>query len=86
MIETLNANEEVSIATEDDKALALCAARVRELMNSFISGMSPQDRDRRMQFHLAQARGPIQNAELLRHSMNLRIRILARRAADRIDA
>jgi len=46
-------------------------------MNEAIRTLSPQRRDRRLQIHLAQARGPIANAELLRAAMNRAIRLHA---------
>ena len=42
------------------------ATRLRRIMNEFITTMTPQERDRVMQVHLAQARGPIGNGEALR--------------------
>ena len=39
--------------------------RLRRMMNEYLRSMTPQDRDRTMQIHLAQARGPVRNAMLL---------------------
>jgi len=52
------------------RATLLC-----DLMNAAIRNTSPQQRDRNMQVHLAQARGPIANAELLRASMNTSLKL-----------
>ncbi len=41
------------------------AMRLRRIMNEFVTTMTPQERDRVMQVHLAQARGPVRNAMLL---------------------
>jgi len=53
------------------------ADRLRQLMNDAIRNLSPQERDRRMQIHLAQARGPLANAKLLCDATNLAIRMNA---------
>ncbi len=50
------------------------AMRLRRIMNEFITTMTPQERDRVMQVHLAQARGPIGNGEALRLLTNAFIR------------
>ena len=46
------------------------AIKLRKIMNDYIRNKTPQERDRMMQIHLAQARGTKMNAQLLRHSMN----------------
>ncbi len=56
------------------------ATRLRRMMNEFITTMTPQERDRIMQVHLAQARGPLRNTVLLFEmtAMLLRARQTAR--------
>lgn len=54
--------------------------RLRAMMNDVIRNSSPQERDRRMQVHLAEARGPVANATLLRSSIALMLRMKAARA------
>ena len=49
--------------------------KLRAIMNDWLSRRSAQQRDRDMQVHLAEARGPIQNALLLRHAYNFAIRL-----------
>ena len=68
--------------TEPDQDTLSRAMRVRQLMNDRLRNMTPQERDRLMQIHLAQARGTIMNAYLLRAAMNFGIRIRAMRAAE----
>ena len=46
------------------------AMHLRRMMNEFLRGRSPQERDRMIQSHLAQARGPVMNALLLRKTTN----------------
>lgn len=58
----------------DDQETCQRAMKLRELMNAAIREMTPQERDRTMQIHLAQARGPAANAMLLRQMTNLLIR------------
>ena len=41
------------------------AKRLCEIINEYLRTMTPQERDRTMQMHLAQARGPVRNAMLL---------------------
>ena len=60
---------------KSDKDAMARAMRVRELMNDVIRNTSAQERDRRMQVHLAQARGPVANAVLLRSSIALMLRM-----------
>lgn len=64
----------------DDKDTIERATRLRQIMNEFITTMTPQERDRVMQVHLAQARGPVRNAMLLFEmtAMLLRARQTAR--------
>ncbi len=61
------------------------AYRVRELMNEYLCNRTPQERDRIMQIHLAQARGTAANAHLLCQAMDFGIRIRAMRAAENAD-
>ena len=62
------------------------AMRLRRMTRDMLANMSPQERDRMLQQHLAQARGPVRNAILLRQmtAMVLRAReaAQAREAAD----
>ncbi len=51
------------------------AERLRRMMNEYIRTMTPQERDRMMQVHLAQARGPVANARLLRAMTNFWLRV-----------
>lgn len=51
--------------TTDDRDTIEGAMRLQRLMNEYLSTMTPQERDRLMQIHLAQARGPVRNAMLL---------------------
>jgi len=67
----------------DSTALAR-AMRLCVLMNDHIRNMAPPDRDRMMQVHLAEARGPEMNAQLLRHAMNFAIRIRVARAGNEV--
>ena len=50
------------------------AVRLRQMMNEYLRNRTPQQRDRIMQIHLAQARGPLANALLLRQMANFMIR------------
>ena len=69
----------------DDAETIERGRRVVELMNDQLRNMTPQERDRRMQVHLAQARGPVMNGYLLRRAMDFGIRIRAGRAAEAND-
>ena len=51
--------------TNDDRDAAERTIRVTRMMNDRLRTMTPQERDRTMQIHLAQARGPVRNAKLL---------------------
>lgn len=53
--------------------------KLRAIMNDWLRRRSAQQRDRDMQVHLAEARGPIQNAFLLRHAYNFAIRLRSTR-------
>jgi len=53
--------------------------KLRALMNDWLRKRTAQQRDREMQGHLAEARGPIQNALLLRHAYNFAIRLRSSR-------
>lgn len=59
----------------DDPLTRARALRLRQLMNRAIADQTPQDRDRMMQVHLAQARGPEANAVALRRLMDFAIRL-----------
>ncbi len=51
------------------------AVRLRRMTAEYLRAMSPQERDRMMQVHLAQARGPAKNLELLRRMTAMMVRI-----------
>ncbi len=51
------------------------AVRLRRMTADYLRAMSPQERDRMMQVHLAQARGPAKNLELLRSMTAMMVRI-----------
>lgn len=63
----------------DDPGTQQRVLRLRAIMADYLRRVTPQERDRRMQIHLAQARGPAANARLLRSSTNLAIRLRRRR-------
>ncbi len=50
------------------------AERLWTLMDDYIKRMTPQQRDRILQVHLAQARGPVRNLRLLCDSTALLLR------------
>ena len=49
----------------DGDGTAERAEKLRRMTADFLRSMTPQERDRTMQVHLAQARGPTRNAMLL---------------------
>ncbi len=51
------------------------AVRLRRMTAEYLRAMSPQERDRMMQVHLAQARGPQKNLELLRRMTAMMVQI-----------
>ncbi len=51
--------------TTHDEGTIERAMRLRRMMNEHLHMRTPQERDRTMQVHLAQARGPVRNAMLL---------------------
>ena len=51
------------------------AVRLRQMTAEYLRSMTPQERDRLMQIHLAQARGPEANAMLLRRMTASMLRI-----------
>ncbi len=55
------------------------AVKLRGIMNEFITKMTPQQRDRIMQVHLAQARGARRNGDLLRQAVDRALQIRAAR-------
>lgn len=57
-----------------DHAAIDSALRLRRMMNEYIRKMTPQERDRILQRHLAQARGPVASALLLRKTTNAMLR------------
>ena len=62
------------MTTYDPEAMVR-VLKLRAIMNDWLRKRSAQQRDRDMQVHLAEARGPIQNAILLRHAYNFAIRL-----------
>ena len=50
------------------------AVRLRRMTAEYLRAMSPQERDRLMQVHLAQARGPAKNLALLRSMTAMMVR------------
>lgn len=65
----------------DDRDTTERAMCLRQMMNEFLRKMTAQERDRLMQVHLAQARGPAGNARALRSLTNALIRMRAARQA-----
>ena len=59
---------------EDEKTVER-AMQVCRIMNESLRQRTPQERDRIMQAHLAQARGASANAALLRSATNLALRL-----------
>jgi hypothetical protein len=51
------------------------ATRLRRMTAEYVRDMKPHERDRLMQVHLAQARGPIKNVMLLRQMTATVLRI-----------
>ena len=51
-----------------DVETARRAMRLREMTREMLVNMTPPERDRMMQVHMAQARGPVGNGDLLRQS------------------
>ena len=51
------------------------AMQLRRMMANYLHSMTPQERDRNMQVHLSQARGPIANVMLLRGITKAMLRI-----------
>ena len=52
--------------TEDEAAMVERAVKLRKMTAEYLRDMTPQQRDRMLQTHLAQARGPMGNIVLLR--------------------
>jgi hypothetical protein len=69
------------MATFRDPEDTARASRVRELMDDYLRNRTPQERDRLMQIHLAEARGPAMNAWLLSESMDWALTRKSRRNA-----
>lgn len=59
----------------DDPETQTRAMRLRRMMQEFLVNQTPQERDRMMQGHLAQARGPEGNAAALRRLMEFAIKL-----------
>ena len=55
--------------------------KLRAIMNDWLRHRSAQQRDRDMQVHLAEARGPMQNARFIRCAYNFAIRLRSSRTA-----
>ncbi len=60
--------------TPHDEETAERGARLIGMMNERLRSITPQERDRTMQVHLAQARGPARNAMLLCDMMAMLLR------------
>ena len=58
------------------------AMQLRRMTSEFVRNLTPQQRDRMMQIHLAQARGPIENAMLLRQMTAAILRIRKERQTE----
>lgn len=58
------------------------AMRLRRMTAEHVRDMKPHERDRLMQVHLAQARGPIKNAMVLRQMTATILRIRKGRQAE----
>ncbi len=65
--------------TLNDPGTMKRAVKLRGMMNRFITKMTPQQRDRIMQVHLAQARGARRNGDLLRQAVDRALQIQAAR-------
>jgi len=59
----------------NDPATVERAVRVGLMTNEYLRSKTPQEWDRNMQAHLAQARGPLANACLLAHATNFGVRL-----------
>lgn len=67
----------------NDPAMLERAATLRQMMNDHIRNLSPYQRDRILQIHLAQARGPARNLRLLCETTAMLFR--ARRLMRRVE-
>ncbi len=67
----------------EDEEMAERAMCLRQMMNEFLRRMTPQERDRNMQVHLAQARGKARNGDLLRQATDRALRIVAARSPEK---
>lgn len=63
----------------NDQGTSARAVQLRKMTRDMLANMTPQERDRMVQQHLAQARGPVRNAILLRQMTAMLLR--ARKAA-----
>ncbi len=61
--------------TAKDADIIKRAMRLRRMTAEYLRAMTPQERDRMMQIHLAQARGPLANMMLLRRMTATMVRI-----------
>jgi hypothetical protein len=62
------------------------AVKLRQMTAEYLRNMTPQQRDRMMQVHLAQARGPIGNITLLRRLTASMLRIKRHRESINAEA
>lgn len=63
------------------------AVKLRKMTADYLRNVTPQERDRTMQAHLAQARGPVANITLLRKMTATMLRIKkARQGENESDA
>jgi len=60
---------------EEDPDTIKRAVQLRKKTARWLKAMPPQQRDRMMQVHLAQARGPVANITLLRQMTSIMLRI-----------
>ena len=67
----MNRKAESNVEQEIRRRFALLC----RMTGDYLSNMSPQQRDRMMQVHLAQARGPVANITLLRQATAAMLRI-----------
>ncbi|MCK4660544.1 MAG: hypothetical protein KAV82_13570 [Phycisphaerae bacterium] len=65
----------------NDQASARRAQRLREMTRDLLNDMTPAQRDRMMQIHLAQARGPRQNVLLACQMTSMLLRLEAAKKA-----
>jgi hypothetical protein len=60
--------EEEPRMNDEERDIVRKFRQLCRMTDEYFNNMSPQDRDRMMQVHLAQARGPVRNGDLLRQA------------------